>query len=120
NSSSDTDTSNLAKLLAEQFRILFLQTRVPTKRTPKLQQLFENFHSTYNDEIAKLASQLIQKKDNQVEVNVLKTFVVKSLQIHVKYLIVESNGESPNYTLMVLNCIKELDNITINFTFPAT
>ena len=75
----------MTKLLAEQSRILFLQTRVPTKRTctiliktvipnmvnthpkwnevsAKLQQSFENFHSTYNDEIAKLASQLIRKK----------------------------------------------------------
>ncbi|CAG8446702.1 11875_t:CDS:2, partial [Scutellospora calospora] len=58
-------------------------------------------------------------QDNQVEVNVLKTFVAKSLQIHVEYLIAESNGKSPNYTSIVLNCIKELDNITINFTFLA-
>lgn len=28
----------------------------------KLRQSFENFRSTYNDEIAKLASQLIRKK----------------------------------------------------------
>ncbi|CAG8653184.1 3208_t:CDS:2, partial [Scutellospora calospora] len=54
-----------------------------------------------------------------IEVNVLKTFVAKSLQIHIEYLIAESNRESPNYTSIVLNHIKELDNITINFTFPA-
>jgi len=28
----------------------------------KLRQAFENFRSTYNDDVAKLASQLIQKK----------------------------------------------------------
>ncbi|CAG8747152.1 8338_t:CDS:2, partial [Cetraspora pellucida] len=41
----------------------------------------------------------------------------KSLQIHVEYLITESNKERPNYTSIVLNHIKELDDITINFTF---
>lgn len=49
----------------------------------------------------------------------LKTFVAKSLQIHIEYLIAEFNEERPNYTSMVLNRIKDLDNITINFTFPA-
>ena len=49
----------------------------------------------------------------------LETFVAASLKIHVEYLVAESNGENPDYTSMVLNCIKELDNITIDFTFPA-
>jgi hypothetical protein len=75
----------LAKILYEQSRILFLRTRMPTKRTrtslinkiipnmvktdpnwneisTKLRTSLENFRSTYNDEISKLASQLIRKK----------------------------------------------------------
>ena len=41
----------------------------------------------------------------------LETFVAASLKIHVGYLVAESNGENPDYTSMVLNHIKELDNI---------
>ncbi|CAG8796698.1 7313_t:CDS:2, partial [Cetraspora pellucida] len=92
NSLSDTDTPNLAKLLAEQSRILFF---------------------TYNDEIAKLASQLIRKK---VWEKPLKRYIDI-----LDYNSFQDNQmkERPNYTSMVLNRIKELDNITINFTFPA-
>ena len=50
----------------------------------------------------------------------LETFVAASLKIHVGYLVAESNGENSNYTSMVLNRIKELDNITIDISFPAT
>ncbi|GES73916.1 hypothetical protein RCL_jg4326.t1 [Rhizophagus clarus] len=34
-------------------------------------------------------------------------------------LIAESKGEGPDYTSMVLNRVKALDNITINIAFPA-
>ncbi|CAG8819543.1 18673_t:CDS:1, partial [Racocetra fulgida] len=52
-------------------------------------------------------------------VKTLETLVAKSLKIHVDYLIAESKGKDPDYTSMVLNPIKRLDNITINTTFPA-
>ncbi|CAG8800388.1 23937_t:CDS:2, partial [Gigaspora rosea] len=58
-------------------------------------------------------------KNQQSSVKVLKTFIAKSLKIHLEYLIAESKGEDPNYNSMVLNCIKGLDNIPINTTFPA-
>ncbi|RIA99925.1 hypothetical protein C2G38_2052003, partial [Gigaspora rosea] len=84
----------------------------------KLRQAFENFRSTYNDDVAKLANHLIRKK-RQSSVKVLKTFIAKSLKIHLEYLIAESKGEDPDYNSMVLNRIKGLDNITINTTFLA-
>ncbi|CAG8497303.1 18326_t:CDS:2 [Racocetra fulgida] len=119
----------------------------------KLRQAFENFCSTYNDDVAKLVNHLIQKKINlsnhdieefiivavwekllkkhidildydtfknqQSVVKALETFVARSLKIHVEYLIAESNRKDSNYTSMVLNRIKGLDNITINITFPV-
>ena len=42
-----------------------------------------------------------------------------SLKIHIGYLVAESKGENPDYTSIVLNRIKELDNITIDITFPT-
>ena len=47
------------------------------------------------------------------------TSLAMSLKIHVGYLVAESKGENPDYTSIVLNRIKELDNITIDITFPA-
>src|SRR5438046_1119841 len=58
-------------------------------------------------------------KNYQLGVKALKSFVAMSLKIHVRYLVAESKGENPDYTSMVLNRIKELDNITIDITFPA-
>ncbi|CAG8813730.1 1388_t:CDS:1, partial [Racocetra fulgida] len=58
-------------------------------------------------------------KNCQPEVNSLETFIAKSFKIHVKFLKAESNGENTDYNFMVLNRIKELDYITINFKFPA-
>lgn len=58
-------------------------------------------------------------KNHKLGMKALETFVAKSLKIHVGYLIAESKGENPDYTSMVLNRIKELDNITIDITFPA-
>ncbi|RIB03839.1 hypothetical protein C2G38_2149325, partial [Gigaspora rosea] len=81
---SSNSTPNLAKILSEQSQILFLRTRVPMKRTrtsliksvipnmvkthpdwntisTKLRQAFKNFCSAYNDDVSKLASQLIEK-----------------------------------------------------------
>lgn len=58
-------------------------------------------------------------KNQQLGMEALETFVSRSLKIHVEYLISESKGEGPDYTSMVLNRIKALDNITINITFPA-
>ena len=58
-------------------------------------------------------------KTNQLGMKALETFIATSLKIHIEYLIAESKGENPDYTSMVLNRIKELDNITIDFTFPA-
>lgn len=37
----------------------------------KLRQAFENFRSTYNDDVAKLASQLIRKKRQVLEFPIL-------------------------------------------------
>ncbi|CAG8586812.1 2406_t:CDS:2, partial [Racocetra fulgida] len=121
----------------------------------KLRQAFENFYSTYNDDVAKLATKLLlyrnysnpsncdieefitgavwEKplkkyidvldydifKNQQSGVKALEAFVARSLKIHVEYLIVESKGEDPNYTSIVLNRIKKLDNITINIAFLA-
>ncbi|CAG8533750.1 15123_t:CDS:2 [Racocetra fulgida] len=119
----------------------------------KLRQVFENFRTTYNNDIAKLASQLIRKRGNpsdhdikkfisgsvwerplkkhidaldydifknrQSEAKSLENFIAASLKIHVEFLIAESKGEDPDYNSMVLNRIKELDNITINFQFSA-
>ncbi|CAG8739169.1 3249_t:CDS:2 [Dentiscutata erythropus] len=59
-------------------------------------------------------------KNHQPEVNSLETFIAKSLKIYVKFLKAESRREDPNYNSIVLNCIKELDHITISFKFPAT
>ena len=59
-------------------------------------------------------------KNQRLEMNALVTFVATSLKIHVIYLIAESKGENPDYNSTVLNRIKELDNITIDMTFPAT
>ncbi|CAG8803825.1 7767_t:CDS:1, partial [Racocetra fulgida] len=58
-------------------------------------------------------------KNRQPEVKSLETFIAKSLKIHVEFLKVESRGEDPDYNSMVLNRIKELDHITIDFKFPA-
>ncbi|CAG8777905.1 8872_t:CDS:2, partial [Funneliformis caledonium] len=88
----------------------------------KLRQAFENFRSTYNEDIAKLANQLIRKKafkNHQPAMKSLETFVSKSLKIHIGYLIAESEGKNPDYNSMVLNRIKALDSITIDTTFPA-
>ncbi|CAG8748380.1 16204_t:CDS:2 [Cetraspora pellucida] len=156
---SSSDSPNLAKILSEQSRILFLRTRMPTKRTrtllikciipnivntpdwngvsSKLRQAFENFHSTYNDDIAKLARFIAGAvwkkplkrhidilnydvfKNQQSGVKALMTFISKCLKIHVEYLVAESRGGNPDYTSMVLNRVKELDYITIDITFPA-
>ncbi|CAG8503182.1 1562_t:CDS:2 [Cetraspora pellucida] len=106
----------------------------------KLRQAFENFCTTFNNDIAKLANQLIRKKrsvwekplkkyidildydtfkNRQPEVNSLETFIARSLKIHAEFLKAESNGENTDYNSMVLSCIKELDYITINFKFLA-
>ncbi|RIB12289.1 hypothetical protein C2G38_2201035 [Gigaspora rosea] len=92
NQVSSNSTPNLAKILSEQSRILFLQTRVPIKRT---------------------CTSLIKR------VKALEALVARSLKIHVEYLILESKGADSDYTSTVLNHIKRLDNITINATFPA-
>ena len=57
-------------------------------------------------------------KNYQPGIKALTTFVAMSLKIHVRYLIAESNGDNPSYP-MVLDRVKELDNITIDITFPA-
>ena len=56
-------------------------------------------------------------KNHQIGINALKTFVIMSINIHIEYLILESNRKNPDYTFTVLNCIKELDNIMIDNTF---
>ncbi|CAG8813590.1 17583_t:CDS:1, partial [Cetraspora pellucida] len=58
-------------------------------------------------------------KNRKLEVKSMKTFIAKSLKIHVEFLKAESRGEDPNYNSMVLNHIKELDYITIDFKFLA-
>ncbi|CAG8518237.1 4529_t:CDS:2 [Dentiscutata erythropus] len=100
----------------------------------KLRQAFENFCTTYNNDIAKLANQLIRKrrplkkhidaldfdafKSRQPEVKSLENFIAASIKIHVEFLIAESK-EDPDYNSIVLNRIKELNNTTTNFKFPA-
>ncbi|RIB26741.1 hypothetical protein C2G38_2264691 [Gigaspora rosea] len=163
---SSNNMPNLAKILSEQSRILFLRTRIPTKRTctslikgvipnmvkthpdwngisTKLRQAFENFRTKLNQILHSnpsnrdieefIAGAVWEKplkkhidildydvfKNQQSSVKVLKTFIAKSLKIHLEYLIAESKGEDPDYNSMVLNRIKGLDNITINTTFPA-
>ncbi|CAG8640864.1 28602_t:CDS:2 [Dentiscutata erythropus] len=59
-------------------------------------------------------------QDCQFKIKALKTFIAKSLEIHIEYLIADSNKEDSDYSSIVLDCIKELDNITIDFTFSAT
>ncbi|CAG8590642.1 10640_t:CDS:2 [Dentiscutata heterogama] len=59
-------------------------------------------------------------KNRQLEVNLLETFIAKSLKIHVEFLKAESRGEDLDYNSIVLNRIKELDYITIGFKFSAT
>ena len=86
----------MAKIISEQSQILFLRTRMPTKRTrtsliqsiipnmvkthsnwneisTKVRQAFENFRSTYNDDVSKLSSQLIRKKR---QVNFFYNFII--------------------------------------------
>ncbi|RIB09159.1 hypothetical protein C2G38_2044549 [Gigaspora rosea] len=163
---SSNNMPNLAKILSEQSRILFLRTRIPTKRTrtslikgvipnmvkthpdwngisTKLRQAFENFRTKLNQILHSnpsnrdieefIAGAVWEKplkkhidildydvfKNQQSSVKVLKTFIAKSLKIHLEYLIAESKGEDPDYNSMVLNRIKGLDNITINTTFLA-
>ncbi|CAG8522666.1 39064_t:CDS:2, partial [Gigaspora margarita] len=147
NQVSSNCTPNLAKILFKQSRILFLWIRVPMKRTrtsliksvipnmvkthpdwngisTKLRQAFENFHSTYNDDISKLNSSpvLCKKhidaldynifKNQQSGVKALEALVTRSLKIHVEYLILESKGKDPDYTFTVLN--HDLNNNNLN------
>ncbi|CAG8471731.1 26089_t:CDS:10, partial [Racocetra persica] len=53
----------------------------------------------------------------QLGVKALVTLV--AIRIHVEYLIAESKGENLYYTSMVLNHVKELDNIIIDIIFLA-
>ncbi|KAF0461078.1 hypothetical protein F8M41_000487 [Gigaspora margarita] len=113
----------------------------------KSRQAFKNYRMTYNNDIAKLASQNplnhdIKKfitgsvwerplkkhidaldydtfKSYQSEVKSLKTLIATSLEIHTGFLIAESKGENSDYNSMVLNHIKELDSLTINCKFLA-
>ncbi|CAG8843722.1 2936_t:CDS:2 [Gigaspora margarita] len=110
----------------------------------KLQQAFENFCTTFNNDMAKLANQLVWKKrfiagsvwekplkkhidileydtfkNRQSEVKSLENFIATSLKIHVEFLTAESRGEITDYNSMVLNRIKELDHFTINSKFSA-
>ncbi|CAG8471489.1 27171_t:CDS:2 [Racocetra persica] len=55
----------------------------------------------------------------QSGVKVLVKLVARSLKIYVEYLIAKSKGENSDYAFMVLNHIKELDNITIDIGFLA-
>ncbi|CAG8539598.1 24173_t:CDS:10 [Gigaspora margarita] len=118
-----TASPNLAKILSEQSLL------------SKLRQAFENFRSTYNDDIAKLATgavweKLLKKhidildynifKNQRLSVKALITFVSKNLKIHIEYLASESREENPDYTSIVLNHVKELDYITIDVMFLAT
>ncbi|CAG8579240.1 19207_t:CDS:2 [Cetraspora pellucida] len=104
---SSSDLPNLAKILSEQSRILFLRTRMPTKRTctslikciipnivnipdwngvsSKLRQVFKNFRSTYNDDIAKLATGVVWEKPLKRHIDILDYDVFKNQQLGIRH-----------------------------------
>ncbi|CAG8624913.1 24906_t:CDS:2 [Gigaspora margarita] len=88
-------------------------------------QTFENYCTTYNNDVAKLASQLIRKKDHDIKKFNTESMWDRPLKKYIDALDydtfkTESKGENSDYNSMVLNHIKELDSLIINYKFPAT